>query len=94
MRDYELTLVLKSDLADSAREKFLAKVKKLIEDLAGKIQSQDLWGKKVLAYPLKREKEGVYAYFILSLPEGGVASLEKKIKIEESVLRHLFVRKE
>ncbi|MDP3998254.1 MAG: 30S ribosomal protein S6 [bacterium] len=94
MRDYELTVVLKPDLADKAREEFLAKVKKLVEDAKGKIESQDLWGKKTLAYPLKKEKEGVYAYFVLTFPKNEISSLERKIKIEDGVLRHLLVSRD
>ena len=91
MRGYELTVVLKPDLADKAREELLAKIKKLVEDAKGKIESQDLWGKKSLAYPLKKEREGIYAYFVLTFPKNETSALEKKIKIEEGVLRHLLV---
>lgn len=91
MRGYELTVVLKPDLADKSREDLLAKIKKLIEDAKGKIESQDLWGKKTLSYPIKKEREGIYAYFVLSFPRSEVSILEKKMKIEEGVLRHLLV---
>lgn len=94
MRDYELTLILKPDLTDETREKVLGEIKKLIEDASGKIVSQDLWGKKAFAYPIKKEREGVYAFFVLSLVAKEIASLEKKIKIKEGVLRHLLVKKD
>lgn len=94
MRDYELTLVLKPDLADKAREDLLEKIKKLVEDAGGKVESQDLWGKKTLAYPIKKEKEGIYVYLILSLPAKETFPIEKKVKMDEGVLRHLFVRKD
>lgn len=94
MRDYELTLVLKPALTDQVREKLLEKIKKLVEDTKGKIESQDLWGKKLLAYSIKKENEGVFAYFVLFLPEKEVANIEKKIGIEEDILRYLLVRKD
>jgi len=94
MRDYELTLILKPDLTDQARESLLGKVKKLIEDVKGKVESQDLWGKKSLVYSIKKEKEGVYAYFVLALDEKDISQIDKKIKMEEDVLRHLLVRKD
>lgn len=94
MRDYELTLVLKAGLADQEREKLLEKIKKLIEAAKGKIESQDLWGKKALAYLIKKEKEGVYVHLVLSLPEKETDPLERKLKIEEGVLRNLLVRKD
>lgn len=93
MRDYELTLILKPNLSDEVREKLLEQIKKIVEGAKGKIESQDLWGKKTLAYSIKKEREGVYVYFILTLPEKEVLSLEEKIKIEEGILRHLLMKK-
>lgn len=93
MRDYELTLILRPNLSDEIRERLLEKIKKIVEDAKGKIESQDLWGKKTLAYPIKKENEGVYVYFILTFPEKEVLPLEKKIKIEEGILRHLLLKK-
>lgn len=93
MRDYELTLILKPNLPDETREKLLEQIKKIVEGAKGKIESQDLWGKKTLAYSIRKEKEGVYVYFILTLPENEVFPLEKKIKIEEGILRHLLLKK-
>lgn len=94
MRDYELTLVLRAGLTDQEREKLLENIKKMIEDVKGKIESQDLWGKKTLAYPIKKEKEGIYVYFVLFLPGEEVFPLEKKLKTEDGVLRYLLVCKD
>ncbi|MBI4100404.1 30S ribosomal protein S6 [Candidatus Microgenomates bacterium] len=94
MRNYELVLVLKSDLSEKVRADFLAEIKKLVEEAKGKVETENLWGKKNLVYPLKREKEGFYVYYALDLPQGKTASLEKKIKMKGEVLRHLLVRKE
>lgn len=94
MRDYELTLVLKPDLTDQVREELLEKIKKLIEASKGKVESQDLWGKKSLAYPIKKAKEGVYAYFVFSLGENEISQVDKKLKIEDAVLRHLLLRRD
>lgn len=91
MRDYELVLVLKSDLTEVTREKLVEKVKKWIQDSGGKLASVDIWGKKELAYPIKKQNEGIYLLLNFS---GNPPDLEKKIKIEESILRYLLVRKE
>ena len=93
MGNYELTLVLRPSLTEDAREKILKKIEKLAEEAKGKAEPPVLWGKKVLAYPIKKEKEGVYTFFSLSLEGGETLPLERKIRMEEGILRHLLVRK-
>lgn len=94
MRIYDLCLVLGPDQAKTDQEKLLAKIKGEVEKLDGKVEKQDEWGKRELSYPIKRSKEGVFFLLRLALPPSGSAALEKKIKIEEQILRYLLVKSE
>ena len=59
----------------------------------GKILSQKSWGRRELAYPIKKEREGVYLFLELEMePEKG-GEIERKLRLEEDILRHLLVRK-
>ena len=92
MRDYELVLVISGD--QEAQDKLLAKVKKDLEALGGKIEKEEEWGKKELAYRIKRETEGIYFFWEIALPPEVVANFEQKLKLEEKILRHLLVKNE
>lgn len=89
MRIYELILVLRASLSETEKKKVLDNIKKLLKDL--KITKEDEWGKKELAFKIKKEKEGNYLALSFegeSLP----ANFGGKILAEENILRHLLIR--
>lgn len=94
MREYELVLVFDPDLTKVNQKKLMAKVKKIIEELKGKIEKTDEWGKKELAYPIKKKKLGYYFLLALKLPANSPVEIDKKLKLEEKIIRYLLVKKE
>lgn len=87
-----MTLVLKSGLKKESQEKLLKEIKKWLGE--GKILSTKSWGKRELSYLINKEKEGEYLFLELEMkPEKG-GEIERKLRLEEDVLRHLLVRKE
>lgn len=94
MNNYYLTLVLKAGLEEKQRKVFLdAMVKKLVgED--GKVDKEDLWGEKALAYPIKRQTQGYIALFEVTADPKNAKGIDKLLKVEEDVLRYLLVRVE
>ena len=94
MGNYELTLVLSPELADAGQKALLAKLTKAVEKEGGKVAREDKWGRKTLAYPLKKKSEGVYFLWELELPKDRVAVINRMVGLEEEVLRHLLVKHE
>lgn len=92
MREYELVVLLHPDLEIDA-DAPIAKVEKLITDAGGKITKRDNWGKKRLAYPVKKQQFGIYVYFELELEPTTVRELESQLLITEEVIRFLIVTK-
>ncbi len=90
MRSYELILVVRSSLTDTLRKKLIAGVKVLLKDL--KIVKESEIGLKSLAYKIKRETSGFYFDFALE-GENIPHDFEKKLAENESILRHLVLRK-
>lgn len=88
MRIYELTVILNASLDKAVLEKTLSKLEKLL----GKVKEKKDLGKKVLAYPIKKQKEGLYYYFELEMDASKIKDLDHRLKTEEGVLRHLIVR--
>jgi small subunit ribosomal protein S6 len=94
MEKYELTLVLDADLNSENQKKLIAKIKKTIEENKGKIKSEEEWGKKELAYPINKKKNGFYLLLNLESSKEDLPKIDKKLKMEEGVLRFLILRKE
>ena len=94
MRDYELTLVIDPDLTSVNQKKIFTKIKKIITDLKGKVGKEDEWGRKELAYSIKKKTMGSYFLWTVKLPAEAPAEIDKKLKLEEAVIRYLLVKKE
>lgn len=90
---YELVVLLHPDLEIDV-EAPISKVEGLIEAVQGKVIKRDNWGKKRLAYRIKRQDFAIYVYFEVELEPDAVRQLESTILITEEVLRHLLVARE
>lgn len=94
MRKYELALILPPDLDGQAREKFLAKIKKDLEDAGGKVEKEEDWGQKALVYRINKETQGYFLLWWVFLPPEAIGGFESKLKLEAKILRFLLVKSE
>ncbi len=91
MKEYELTVLIHPDL-ETDLEKALTKVRALVTDNGGEIIKEDNWGKKKLAYPIKKENFAVYVYFEIKLPSEAPLKISNVLNITDEVLRYLLVK--
>ncbi|HIE44020.1 MAG TPA: 30S ribosomal protein S6 [Candidatus Omnitrophica bacterium] len=89
MNSYELTLICKPDLKEEKQKKVIEGLKKIIGGTKVKV---DLWGKRPLAYDIKKKKEGVYYLLSFEAKPEILPTLEKELRLEEDVIRYLIVR--
>jgi small subunit ribosomal protein S6 len=94
MKDYELTLLIDPQLSGEKKKKFLAKIKRTVKSVGGKVDEVDEWGKKELAYPLKKQNRGLYFMLTVGLPEDGPQGLANKMKMDGELWRYLLVKRE
>src|ERR1700716_605462 len=87
-------VVLDPNLEDAASEALNTRIPSLVTQRGGTIESIDAWGRKRLAYPIGRYRDGVYILFRLQLPPNAAVEIERALKLTESVIRHLLVRSE
>lgn len=91
VKEYELTVLVHPDL-EADLDKALTKVKSLITDNGGEIIKEDNWGKKKLAYQIRREDFAVYVYFEVNLPADAPLKISNTLNITDEVLRYLLVK--
>lgn len=89
-KTYELMVLLHPDLEIDV-EAPITKVEGLVEAVGGRVIKRDNWGKKRLAYRIKRQDFAIYVYFEVALDPEKVNALERTILITEEVLRHILV---
>ena len=94
MRDYELMVVLDPNLDDAAIDAMNTRIQTLATQRGGTIEHVDTWGRRRLAYPIGRYRDGVYILYRMQLPPNAAAEIERALKLTESVIRHLLVRAE
>ena len=90
MRTYELICIVQPDLDESAFNGVLDRVKGWVADSGGSIDKVDLWGRRRLAFPIRKQREGQYVLFNVSLNPAATAELERNIRFQETVLRHML----
>lgn len=91
MQEYELTVLIHPDL-ETDLEAPLEKVRSIIKNAGGKVTKEDNWGKKKLAYSIKKESFAVYVYFELELPADAPLVISNTLNITDGVLRYLLVK--
>lgn len=89
-----MTLILDSGLAAPKKKELITKIKKILTEAKGKVEKTDEWGKKSLAYPVRKKEEGDYLFWEVLLPEESPAQIDKKLRLENEILRYLLVRQE
>jgi small subunit ribosomal protein S6 len=94
VRDYELVLVVSPDAGDEGFPATVERVTSFIQERGGDIKDVDQWGRRRLAYPIRRFTEGFYAVTHFSLEPDQVRALEGNLDLAEDVLRHLVVRQD
>jgi small subunit ribosomal protein S6 len=94
MRRYELMLVLRPDIADDRSQAIIDRATRQITTSGGQIVKVAPWGRRRLAYPIDRHREGSYHIVIFESPPEAIAELERSLLITEELLRHLVTRVE
>jgi small subunit ribosomal protein S6 len=94
LRDYELVLLVSPDVGDEGYLATVERVSKFIQERGGQVKDVDQWGRRRLAYPIRRFNEGFYAVTHFGLEPTELRALESNLGLAEDVLRHLVVRQE
>lgn len=91
MTQYEIAVLYHPDL-EVDLSKAEDRVKKIVTDNGGKVVSADNWGKRKLAYTIKRNEHAVYVFYTVELPGESVQKVESTLNITDEVIRFLITR--
>ncbi len=92
MRRYETICILRPTLAEEQINTLIENTTNIIQSDSGQIIDLDKWGLKKLAYPIKKETLGFYFYCDFAGSPEAVSEMERKFRIDDSVLRYLTVK--
>ena len=92
MRRYELMVILDPDLEERTVAPSLDQFLNVIRNGGGTVEKVDVWGRRRLAYEIKKKPDGIYAVVDLSAEPAVVKELDRQLNLNEAVLRTKVIR--
>jgi small subunit ribosomal protein S6 len=94
LRRYEVMVILDPDLEERTVEPSLDQYLNLVRQDGGNVETVDIWGRRRMAYDIKKKSEGIYAVIELDAEPATVKELDRQLTLNESVLRTKVIRPE
>ena len=91
MKNYELLAILKPSLDSEELDKVVDKISEEIKSYKGSVSSIDKMGRKKLAYDVQGYRDGYFTNMILSIPAETVVEFKRNLKLNDNVLRFMFM---
>ena len=94
MRHYEMMIILDPDLDERTVAPSLEKFFDVIRKGGGSIDKVDVWGRRRLAYDIKKKSEGIYAVIDMQATPELAGELDRQLNLNESIMRTKVIRPE
>ena len=94
MAKYEVALIIRPELEEEAQQTLIEQLSGLLTSQGGQVDNVETWGRRRLAYPIRKANEGYY-YFIQGLfPSEVLSELDRTVKLSEDILRYMVIRQD
>ena len=91
---YETMYILRPDIAEEEVTKHIEKYNKILENNGGKVLDSQMRGKRRLAYPIAKNREGIYVQLSHQGDGQHIAKIEKAMRLSEDIIRYLTIKQE
>ncbi|MBI2638644.1 30S ribosomal protein S6 [Candidatus Peregrinibacteria bacterium] len=91
LKKYELMLIISGELPEAEFEKELTEIRKTLQENTKGISHEDMWGRKDMAYRVKKQWRGYYTVFDFTAAPESIAELRTNMKLNPVVLRYLLI---
>jgi small subunit ribosomal protein S6 len=92
MREYELMVILDPELEERTVAPSLDRFLNVVRQGGGSVENVDIWGRRRLAYDIKKKSEGIYAVVTMTADPAVAQELDRQLGLNESVLRTKLLR--
>jgi small subunit ribosomal protein S6 len=92
MRSYEVMVIFDPDTEERTVQPTLDRHLKVITKGGGTVDNVDIWGRRRLAYEIRKKSEGIYAVINLTAEPSDVKELDRQFTINESIMRTKVIR--
>jgi small subunit ribosomal protein S6 len=92
MRNYEVAFIAHPELDDNSLNALLEKAKGWVAASGGQVTNVDLWGRRRLAYPIRKQTEGQYVFLQAQMTPAATREVERNLRLTEQVMRFMIIR--
>ncbi len=92
MRPYEVMVIFDPDTEERSVQPTLEQYLTVITKGGGTVDSLDIWGRRRLAYEIRKKSEGIYAVISLTADPADVKELDRQFTISEQIMRTKVIR--
>jgi small subunit ribosomal protein S6 len=93
-RDYELGFILSPEVSEEETRSILGRLEQIAAQYGGQVVKVNQWGRRRLAYPIERHRDGYYVFIDMILTPETVIELERTLRVSEIVLRHMLIKRD
>ena len=91
---YEIVVVFNPDIEGDSLGDEISKIEECVKNFSGEVHSKEIWGRRQLAYPIKKRNYGTYVVIVASATAEFVSTLRRQLRLNENVFRELVVIKD
>lgn len=94
MANYEFMLIVNPSLSEKDRDDSIEGLKNILKKYKVKIEKEDIWGEKKLAYKINKSEKGYYILYSLDLDWNNIKDISKEINLDKNIWRYMFVKQD
>ena len=92
LRKYELIYIVQPEATDEGKARVDARVREVIERFEGKLLRREEWGKRKLAYEIRKFAKGIFYYFVFAAPPGTTREIERNLRMLDDCMRYQTIK--
>ena len=92
LRDYEMVVIAAPQLDDDGLSTLTQRISGWITGANGAVSETNVWGRRSMLYPINKQTEGIYVQLNFQLAPSASRELERNLRLDEKVIRHLVIR--
>jgi small subunit ribosomal protein S6 len=90
--NYEIALIIRPEVEEEGQASLIERLGELLTSEGGEVSDVETWGRRRLAYPIRKIQEGYYYFIQGQFSASVLPELERTIKLNEDILRHMVIR--
>lgn len=92
MNRYEVALIIRPEVEQEGQDALIARLSEILTAGGGQVENVEPWGRRRLAYPIKKVQEGVYCFVQGQFAPAVLPEVDRWAKLSDSILRHMVIR--